>query len=155
MEDPLRRFHTFKDVFLLRRTGQEAKATAYALRTELMKKRKGDMAANAETWTPSKKRRRMNAWRHYISHGIDVSKELYAYFNFPKIDLMSVWVEQFRRYAALQQYSAERLKHTQWTNPNDGLNTSIHYLNHRRQVITFQHRIRFLEIGELNLQALT
>jgi len=39
MEDAVRRFHTFKDVFLLRRAGKKAKATANALRTDLVKKR--------------------------------------------------------------------------------------------------------------------
>jgi len=42
MEDALRRFHTFKDFFLLGRAGKKAKAKANALRTELVKKRKVD-----------------------------------------------------------------------------------------------------------------
>jgi hypothetical protein len=37
MEHSLRRFHTIKDVFLLGRAGNMAKATANALRTELLK----------------------------------------------------------------------------------------------------------------------
>jgi len=51
---------------------------------------------NAETWTPSKKHCKMNAWQDYISHNIDVSKELDADFNFPKIDLVYHWVQQIR-----------------------------------------------------------
>jgi hypothetical protein len=47
-------------------------------------------------------RREMNGWRDYISHEIDVSKELNADFNFPKNHLMSHWVEQIRRYGALR-----------------------------------------------------
>jgi len=93
MEDALHRFHTFNNVFLLRRAGKKVKAKANTLRTELVKKRKVDEETNAETWTPPKKRRKMNAWRDYISHEIDVSKELDADFNFPKIHLMSHWVE--------------------------------------------------------------
>jgi hypothetical protein len=85
MEDSLRRFHTFKDVFLLGRAGKKAKSKANALRTELVKKRKVDEETNADSWTPSKKWREMNAWRDYISHEIDISKELDANFNFPKI----------------------------------------------------------------------
>jgi hypothetical protein len=38
----------------------------------------------------------MNAWRDYISHEIDISKELDADFNFLNIDLMSHSVEQIR-----------------------------------------------------------
>jgi hypothetical protein len=102
MEDTLHHFHTFKDVFLLGRAGKKAKPKANALRTELVKKRKVDEEINAETWMPSKKRREMNAWRDYISHEIDVSKELDADFNFPKIHLMSHWAEQVRRSGALQ-----------------------------------------------------
>jgi len=68
MEDALHHFHTFKDVFLLGRAGKKGKATANALRTELVKKRKVDEETNAETWMPSKTRREMNAWRDYISH---------------------------------------------------------------------------------------
>jgi len=107
MEDALHRFHNFKDVYSLGRAGKKAKAKAHTLRTELVKKRKVDEERNAETWTPSKKRREMNAWRDYISHEIDVSKELDPDFNFPKFLLMSHWVDQIRCYGALQQYSSE------------------------------------------------
>jgi len=96
MEDALHRFHTFKDVFLLGPAGKKATAKANALKTELVKKRKVDEETNAETWTLSKKRREMNAWWDYISHEIDVSKEFDADFNFPKIHLISHWVEQIR-----------------------------------------------------------
>jgi len=94
MEDASHRFHSFKDVFLLRRAGKKAIAEANALRTELVKKRKVDEETNAETWTPSKKRCEMNAWRDYISHDMDVSKEVDADLNIPKINLMSHWVKQ-------------------------------------------------------------
>jgi len=94
MEDALHHFQTFKDVFLLGRAGKKKTAKAIALRTELVKKRKVDEETNAETWTPSKNRRKMINWRVYFSHEIDVSKELDADFNFLKIHLMSHWVEQ-------------------------------------------------------------
>jgi hypothetical protein len=61
MEDALRRFHTFKDVFLLGLSGTMANAKANALRTQLVKKRKVDKETNADSWTPSKKLREMNA----------------------------------------------------------------------------------------------
>jgi len=72
IEDALHRLKTFKDVFLLGRAGKKAKAKAKALRTKLVKKRKVDEETNAETCTPSKKWREMNAWRDYISHMIDI-----------------------------------------------------------------------------------
>jgi len=154
MKDALRLFHTFEDVFLLRRAGTKAKAKANALGTELVKKRKVDEETNAETWTPSKKRREMNAWRDYISHQIDVSKESDADFNFPKIHLMSHWVEQIRRCGALHRYSAERHEQAHKTNLKDGWNASNHNLNYLPQVITLQHRILCFEVSELNPQAL-
>jgi len=80
-------------------------AKANALRTGLVKKREVDEDTNAVTCTPSKKQREMNAWRDYISHEIDVSQELDADFKFPKIHLMSHWVQQIRRYGSFQQYS--------------------------------------------------
>jgi len=46
MEDALHHFHTFKDVFLLQRSGRKAKAKANALRMELVKKRKVDEETN-------------------------------------------------------------------------------------------------------------
>jgi hypothetical protein len=97
LEDDLHRFHTFKDVFLLGQASKKVKAKANTRRTELGKKRKVDEETNAETWMPSKKRRKMNAWRDYISHEIDISKELNADFNFPKIHLMSYWAKQVHR----------------------------------------------------------
>jgi len=85
MEDALRRFHTFKDIYLLWRASKKVKAKANALRTELVKMRKVDKEIHAESWTPSKSRREMNASRDYISHKIAVSKELDADLNFEKI----------------------------------------------------------------------
>jgi hypothetical protein len=63
-------------------------------------------------------------------------------------------VEQIRRYRALQQYSAEIHEQAHKTNLNDGWNASNHNLNSLPQVLTFQRRILWFEIRELNLQAL-
>jgi len=96
----------------------------------------------------------MNAWRDYISHEIDVSNELDADFHFPMIHLMSHWVEQIRRYGALQLYSAESHEQAHKTNLKDGWNASNHNLNYLPQVITIQRRILCFGIRELILQAL-
>jgi hypothetical protein len=154
MEDALRRFHTFKDVFIQGRAGKHANAKANALRTELVKKWKVDEETNGETWTPFKKWRELNAWLDYISHEIDVSTALDANLNFPKIYLMSHWVEQIRWYGALQRYSAERHEQAYKMNLKDGWNASYHNLNYLPQVITFQRRILCFEVRELNIQAL-
>jgi hypothetical protein len=61
LEDAMHRFYTFTDVFLLWQAGKMAKTKANALRTELVKKQKVDEETNAETWTPSKKWREINA----------------------------------------------------------------------------------------------
>jgi len=89
MEDTMYRFHTIKDVFLLGQAGKKANTKVNTLRTGLMKNWKVDKVKNADTCTPSKKRREINAWRDYISHEMDVSKELDADFNSLKIHLMS------------------------------------------------------------------
>jgi hypothetical protein len=96
MDDALHCVHTLKDILLLVQAGKKEKAKANAPRTELVKKRKVDKATNVDSWTPSKNRCEMNAWRDYISHKIDISKELDADFNFLKIHLMSHWAEQIR-----------------------------------------------------------
>jgi len=67
---------------------------------------------------------------------------------------MSHWVEQIRRYRALQQYSADRHEQANETNLKDGWNASNHNLNYLPQVIIFQRRILCFEVRELNLQAL-
>jgi len=154
MEDAMRRFHTFKDVFLLGQSDNKAKAKANALRTELVKKRKVDKETYAEKWMPSKRWRKMNAWRDCICHGMDVSEELDADFNVPMIHLMSRWVEQILRYGALQQYSADRHEQAHKMNLKDSWNASNHNVNYLPQVITFHHRILCFDIRELNLQAL-
>jgi hypothetical protein len=155
MEDALHCFHSFKDVLLIGRATKKAKPIADALRTELVKKQKVEEETKAETCTPSKKRREMNPWPDNISHEMDVSKELDADFNFPKIDLMSHWVQQIRRYRALRQYSAERHEKAHKTNLKDGWNASNHNLNYLLQVITFHRRILCCEIRKLNIQGLT
>jgi len=55
-------------------------AKANALRMELVKKQIVDEETNAETWTPSKRRHKMNAWQDYTSHEKDISMELDADF---------------------------------------------------------------------------
>jgi hypothetical protein len=89
MVDALHCFLTFKNIFLIGQTSNKVKAKANAQSTELMKKRKIDKVTNADSLTPSKKRREMNTWREYISHKIDIFKQLDADINFPKIPLMS------------------------------------------------------------------
>jgi len=154
MKDAFCRFHTFKDVYLLGRAGKKANAKANTLSTEFMMKRKVDEETKTETWTPSKKLREMNAWQDYISHKIDVSKELDADLNFLKIHLISHWVEHICRYGALLQNSAKRYEQAHKTNLKDGWNASNHNPNYLLQVITFQCRILCFEIRECNLQAL-
>jgi len=96
----------------------------------------------------------MNASQDYISHNIDVSKELDADFNFPKIHLLFHRVEQIRRYGALQKFSAERHDQVNTTNLKDIWNASNQNLNYLPQVITFQRHILCFDVRELNLQVL-
>jgi hypothetical protein len=119
-----------------------------------VKKRKVDDETNADFCTPSKKRHEMNAWREYISHMSDISKELDANFNFPQIHLMSYWAEQIRWYGALQQSSATRHEPAHKMNLEDGWHASNHHLNYLPQVIIVQRRILCIEIRELNIQSL-
>jgi len=154
MEDALRRFLTFKDSVLLWPAGKKPKPKANALKKELVKKRKVDEELNAATWTPSELCRERNAWWNYISHEIDVSKELDANFNFLKIHLTTRWVEQICRNWALQQYSAERQEQAHQTNLKDSWNATNHNLNYLPQVITIRRCILCFEVRELNQQAL-
>jgi hypothetical protein len=96
----------------------------------------------------------MNAWWDYISRNTDISNQLDADFNLPKIHLMSHWAQQICQYGALQQYSAEKHDQAHNTKLTDSWNTSNHNLNYRPQVITILRRILCFEIRELNLQAL-
>jgi hypothetical protein len=61
-----------------------------------MKKQKIDKNTNAETGTSSKKGHELNAWWDHIDPKIELSKELDANFNYPKIYLRSDWVKQIR-----------------------------------------------------------
>jgi hypothetical protein len=108
-----------------------AKAKANVLRTELVKKEMVDEKTYAETWTPTRKRHEMHAWRDYISPEIYVFNKLDADFNIPEIHVMSHWVEQTSQYGALQQYSVERQGQAHRTNLTDGWNISLHKLNYQ------------------------
>jgi len=145
-EDAFHRLNTYNYGFLLGRAGKNEKSKANALRMELMKKRKVDEETNADSWMGSKQRRETNAWRDYISHKIDVSTELDADNNFPKIQSLSDWAEQIGGYGAFQQSFAERHKQAHKTNLKDGCNASNHNLNYLPQVITFQCRILCIEM---------
>jgi len=109
--------------------------------TELVNERKVDKKTNAETWTLSKMLREMNSKRDIISHKIDVSKQLDAHCNIPKIHLMLHWVEQIHQYGALHQYSAKRHEQAHKMNLKDDRDTAKHIVNCLLQVITFQRRI--------------
>jgi len=89
-----------------------------------------------------------------MGHKRDLSKEFDADFNFPKIHLMSHWVEHISRYRALQQYSGKRHAQEHQTNIKDGWNTSNHNPNNLPQVIAIQRCILCFGISGLNLQAL-
>jgi len=99
--------------------------------------------------------RDMNALPDHISHEIDISKELDADYNCPKIDLLSHLAEQISRFQAWQQYSAKRHEQAHKTNLKDGWNASNHNANYPPPGFTFQHYILSFEIRELYLQALT
>jgi len=154
MEDSLHCVHTFNDVFLLGWAGEKAKAKANALRTELVMKWKLDKETYTETWTTSKTWWELNASQDHISFDIDVLKELDADFHFPKIHLMSHWVEQIHWYGALEWYSAKRHEQAHKMNLKDGCNTSNHNPNYLPLVIMLQRRILSFEMSELKLQAL-
>jgi hypothetical protein len=85
---------------------------------------------------------------------IDVSKDLDATFQFPKIHMMFHWVEQICRYGGLQQYSVERRIQVPKMNLKDGWNASKHNLYCLLQLITSQHRIFCFEIRDLHPQAI-
>jgi len=102
MEGTLRYIPSSKDVFLLGLAGKKAKVKAHGFRTSLLKKQIVADKTSYDSWKPSMKQRETNAWWDYISHQIDVSKELDADVVFPKIQVMSHWVQQIRKYGALQ-----------------------------------------------------
>jgi len=124
------RFHTFNDVFILGRAGNNVKAKANAHRTELVHKRKVDEEINAETWAESTKRCKIPTGQDYISSEINISMGLNADINFPKIHMMSDWAQQIPRYAALQQCAGKRHEQAHETNLKDGWNASNDHLNY-------------------------
>jgi hypothetical protein len=154
MEDAFQRVHTFKDVILLVQAGKMARTKDNALRTDLSKKQKVDMETNTKTAKLSNMQSKLNTWRNYISHKIEISKKLKSDFNFPNIHLMSHWAEQIRRCRALQQYPAKRHDQVHKTKLKDGWNASNHNLNYLQQGVTIQCCILCFEIRELKLHAL-
>jgi len=154
MEDAVRRFYTLNNIFLLRWAGKKVKAKANALRMELVTKWNVDEETTADTRMLSKKWCEINPWPDHISHKIDVSQQLGADFNIPKIYLMSDQVAQIHRYGAFQQYSVARHQQAHKPNLKDGWNASNHNFNYLPQVITFQLHILCFEIKEVKLQAL-
>ena len=94
MEDAWHHFHTFKDAFLLRRAGKQAKTDGNTLGKELVMQQKVDEETNTQTLTPSKNQREMNTWRDCISHEIDVSKVFPQHNLFQSLaSCRSVWEE--------------------------------------------------------------
>jgi hypothetical protein len=119
MDDTMGRFQTIKDVLILRRTGKQAKAKAYALCTEPVKKRKIDKETNADTWMQSNMRGDLNGWQDYINHVMDVSMGFDSNFNHPMIYMLCHSVEQIRQSGALRLDSADRHRHAYTMNLQD------------------------------------
>jgi hypothetical protein len=67
---------------------------------------------------------------------------------------MSHWVRHIRRYGAFHLCSADRQEQANNTNLNDYWHAPHQIYDYFLQVITFQHRILYIEIRELNLQSL-
>jgi hypothetical protein len=99
-------------------------------------------------------RRKINGWQDYISTDIDISTEINADINIPKIQLNSHWVEQICSYRTFPHYSAKQLEQVHKTHREDGWNSSNHNHNYLPQAVAFQHCIQCFEIDELNLHAL-
>jgi len=154
LQDALRRFHKFQDVFLLAQAGKIAKAKADSWSMEVVEMRMVDKETLGITWTLSKKWCKMNAWREYLSHEVDGSKELDAKLNFPKIHLMSHSVRLICRYGALQQFCGKRHGHARTTKLKAIWNASNHNLNYLPQVITIQYLILCFEMRVLNLETI-
>jgi hypothetical protein len=100
------------------------------------------------------KQHEVNSWQDYISHHLDLSKELDADFCLPKILLMSPRIDLIRSYGTLQQYSSKIHEQAHKMNLKDGWNASKANLNYLPQVCTFQRGILCFQIRELNLQTL-
>jgi len=95
--DAWSRDHTIKDGFLHGQAGIWSKARGNPLRSELVMTRKVDEQTIACFWTMSMKPLEMNTWLEYLSQVINMSKELDADFNFPKIRWRKHWAEQICR----------------------------------------------------------
>jgi hypothetical protein len=88
--------------FLTRASRQLGKSQSQCTENGTWKETKGRRRNKYWNFDTCKKGHEMNTSRDYTSHGIDDSMELDTNFNFPKIHLISHWVEQIRRYGALQ-----------------------------------------------------
>jgi len=154
MEDAYRRFPTFKSIFLLWWAGNKAKAKTYALRMELVKKRKVDKVTNPETWTLLNTQDEITPWLGYIIPKENSSMAVDTNVIHQTIHLISHRVEQMRSYGALQLHSAKRHEQVHETNLKDRRNASNHNLNYLPDVSTILLCIRGFEIRELNIQRL-
>jgi hypothetical protein len=113
-----------------------------------------DEETDHKTWMPSKMGSKMNAWGSYISHKIEVSKELDANFNIPKIHFMTQWVERIHSSRPLEQSPTDSHKHAHILNLRDCWNAHSHHLSYMPPSITLQRSILCFKIREANLEFL-
>jgi hypothetical protein len=104
MEDSLEDFHRYKEVFQAVRAGKVANRAARTLRSELIKQRDIELA---EEMSAADRRCLQNEWKEYLNAEVESKLTEEGHFNFPKIHLLTHFVETIRGFGNLHGWSSD------------------------------------------------
>lgn len=152
MENALRRFHDYKDVFRQFRAGKRLTAEAKHKRKELCDERDAELEESKYKSSAARERIR-DAWKAIIADEMARYVEEGSDFNFPKIHLMMHFRENIQRYGSLKQWSTEIGESSHKKQIKDGFNASNKTGDYYTQMIEYYLRSDAFAVRKANLEA--
>ncbi|KAF8418320.1 hypothetical protein EV426DRAFT_679831 [Tirmania nivea] len=108
MKDYLEDFHKYKEVFLRFRATKSSKAAAKLASKDLRAEHQRLLASDElHMETPSKRRKLQQELQQETEQLVHDTLTSGAHYNFPKMHLISHFVDQIAKYGSLPQYSTE------------------------------------------------
>jgi hypothetical protein len=154
MDNTLRRFHQYRDVFLQYRAGKRVAAGAHDRWAELVEERDADLAQmrrDGATAYPLQVAR--HDWRAFIDAEVVDCKEGGADWIFPKLHLILHFRDQVHRFGCLGQWSTEIGESSQSHQVQDGYTAGNHTGDVYLQMINHYLRLDATTVRELNFKA--
>jgi hypothetical protein len=149
MSDYLKDFHKHKDVFLRYRAGKTARAAARAAGQELHTRLNEEQDTRGVS---SRKRQRINIENRTLVEEERIAVlEQRSHFNFPKIHLLSHFVDSVRQFGSISMWSTESMESAHKYQIKEGYRASNRNSSYEVQSIEYYLRKQAMNMRCMNL----